>query len=78
MAGLLGEFAGKQRFVILTAPANGSMVPVHNRMPVVLTRPEIGQWMGSFRGALDVLQSDRPERIKRLAYIESLLSSGPV
>lgn len=64
MAGLIGEFAGERRFAILTTDANSSMIEVHNRMPVVLTDPEIDQWIGSYQGALDVLQAARPELIK--------------
>lgn len=41
MAGLYNDFGGERRFVILTADANESMRDIHNRMPVVLTRPEI-------------------------------------
>jgi len=43
------------------------MIDVHSRMPVVLTHPEMGQWIGSYQGAFDVLQAERPELIKRLA-----------
>lgn len=67
MAGLIGEFSGEQRFVILTAPANSSMAEIHNRMPVVLKKSEIDLWMDSYQGALDVLQTERPELIKRPA-----------
>lgn len=67
MAGLIGEFVGERRFAILTTDANSSMIEVHNRMPVVLTDPEIDQWIGSYQGALDVLQAARPELIKNPA-----------
>lgn len=67
MAGLIGEFAGERRFAILTTAANSSMIEVHNRMPVVLTYPEIDKWIGSYQGALDVLQTARPELIKKPA-----------
>ena len=67
MAGLTGEFAGEQRFVILTAPANTSMAEVHSRMPVVLTLPEIEQWMSSYQEAIKILQRERPQLIKKPA-----------
>lgn len=67
MAGLVGSFGGEQRFVILTAPANQSMMEVHSRMPVVLTQGEMQPWMESYQGALNVLQAKRPELIKQLA-----------
>lgn len=67
MAGLYNDFDGERRFVILTTDANASMQEIHNRMPVVLTHPEMEQWIGSYQGALDILQSSRPELIKQLA-----------
>jgi len=67
MAGLWNDFNGERRFTILTVAANESMQEIHNRMPVVLTHPEMDQWIGSYQGALDILQSSRPELIKQLA-----------
>lgn len=67
MAGIYNEFAGESRFVILTTEANDSMKQIHNRMPVVLTHPEMNHWIGSYQGALDILQSSRPELVKQLA-----------
>lgn len=67
MAGLYNDFDGERRFTILTTAANGSMIEVHNRMPVVLTHPEMDQWINSYQGALDVLHVERPQLIKRPA-----------
>lgn len=64
MAGLYNVYDGERRFVILTAPANQSMIDVHNRMPVVLTLDEIDKWMGSYQSAIDLLQAERPMLIK--------------
>ncbi len=67
MAGLYNDFAGECRFVILTANANESLRGIHDRMPVVLTRQEMDQWINSYQGALDILQSSRPALVKQLA-----------
>lgn len=67
MAGLYNDFNGERRFTILTTAANRSIVDIHNRMPVVLTRQEMNQWINSYQGALDILQTGRPGLIKRLA-----------
>jgi len=67
MAGLWNNFDGERRFVILTVEANMSMSEIHNRMPVVLSNTEITQWMDSYQGALDVLATQRPELVKKLA-----------
>lgn len=67
MAGLYNDFNGERRFTILTTAANESMQEIHNRMPVVLTRPEMDQWIDSYQGALDILQTGRPSLVKQLA-----------
>ncbi len=53
MAGLYGFFpdartpdaGGFTGFVILTTAANGSVAPIHNRMPLILLREEIDPWL---------------------------------
>lgn len=67
MAGIYNEFAGESRFVILTTEANESMKQIHNRMPIVLTHPEMNQWIETYQGALDIMKSSRPQLIKQLA-----------
>jgi Uncharacterized conserved protein len=64
MAGLWSDFNGERRYVILTTDANSSIKEIHSRMPVVLTHPEMEQWMNSYQSALGVLQTERPELIK--------------
>ncbi len=54
-AGLALENAGTLSFVILTAVANESIRPVHDRMPVVLSPHGAGEWLT--RGDADVLAS---------------------
>lgn len=45
MAGLYNRYHDEERFVILTTAANESMKPVHDRMPLLLERNEISQWL---------------------------------
>lgn len=45
MAGFYNRYQDEDRFVILTTAANESMQPVHDRMPLVLERNEIQQWL---------------------------------
>lgn len=45
MAGFCREYEDGDHFVILTTRANASMKPVHDRMPLILDREEIGKWM---------------------------------
>ena len=45
MAGCYNMFDGQNRFVILTTDANPSVAPVHSRMPLVLDRTELEDWV---------------------------------
>ena len=45
MAGLVREFEGQRRFVILTTSANESMQDIHDRMPVILDKNDIEAWL---------------------------------
>lgn len=45
MAGLSRRYEDGEHFVILTTTANASMAPVHERMPLILERQEIAEWM---------------------------------
>ena len=45
MAGFCRLFEDGEHFVILTTGANISMEPVHDRMPLILEREEIAEWM---------------------------------
>lgn len=60
MAGLYSEFNGQHCFVVLTTEANQSMVNIHNRMPVVLTKPEMDLWLTNTEVAVNILHSERP------------------
>ena len=50
MAGFYERCQDGDRFVILTTAANDSMRPVHDRMPLLLEREEIEDWL--FDGSL--------------------------
>ncbi len=45
LAGFYREEQGIPRYTILTTEANGSMVNVHDRMPVMIGRDEIRPWI---------------------------------
>lgn len=47
MAGLSRSFAAEQNFVILTTKANESMEDIHDRMPVLLYKDEISDYLSS-------------------------------
>lgn len=45
MAGFYQRYEEGNRFVILTTGANNSIKPVHDRMPVILDRSELEDWV---------------------------------
>lgn len=45
MAGFSRRYEDGEHFVILTTAANASMEQVHDRMPLILERQEIAEWM---------------------------------
>lgn len=45
LAGFYREEYGVPRYTILTTEANGSMIKVHDRMPVMIGRDEIRPWI---------------------------------
>lgn len=45
MAGCWKRFEDGDRFVIITTQANGSVQPVHDRMPLMIEREEIRDWI---------------------------------
>jgi len=67
MAGLYNEFDGEKRFVILTADANSSISDIHNRMPVVLDKAGVNNWILDSQAANSILHEDHPFLNRKLA-----------
>lgn len=61
LAGCFREFDGVLRFVILTTAANESMRCVHDRMPVIVPRGAVREWIADTGFALDYLASPMPQ-----------------
>ncbi len=55
MAGFYKQYEDGERFVILTTAANASMEPVHDRMPLILERKEITEWIFNDRKTESIL-----------------------
>ena len=54
--------------MILTADANSSISDVHNRMPVVLDRNSLIDWVFDTEKALNYLHQGLPLLVKREVY----------
>lgn len=67
MAGIYNQFDGENRFVILTTEANSSMAEVHIRMPVIIPKDRIKDWIFDFNITDDLLLHEQPGLVKRIA-----------
>lgn len=61
MAGIYNQFEGQNRFVILTTDANDSMARVHDRMPVVVPKDMMKDWMLDSRSVDEILLGPHPD-----------------
>ncbi|MBS7009740.1 MAG: SOS response-associated peptidase family protein [Anaerostipes sp.] len=63
MAGILRESKRGQQFVILTAEANESVKEIHSRMPLVLRKDQVKQWVLSDH-EFEFLLHQKPEQLE--------------
>jgi putative SOS response-associated peptidase YedK len=75
MAGCFQSFQGEERFVILTTQANASVSPVHHRMPLVLEKNEIENWIFDDQSVEFILHKTPPELMRRTEYEQLQLFS---
>lgn len=68
MAGCYNLYNGRNRFVILTTQANASMTPVHDRMPLILERNEVEQWLSDAGCVETLLKKEQPELVRSTEY----------
>lgn len=71
LAGIYNMLENERRFVVLTTEANGSMAPVHDRMPLLLNSEQIGPWLLD-AGATRELLGWKPGMLVREAEYEQL------
>ena len=61
IAGLWAQRDGFPCYTILTTAPNSSMRPIHDRMPVVLTRDKLRPWLEDPSASSDILHAVPPE-----------------
>ncbi len=66
MAGFYDQFNGEDRFVILTTSANRSMAAIHERMPVILPKTRINDWIFDGKQTDELMLKKQPELLKAL------------
>lgn len=60
MAGFYNQFDGEDRFIILTTAANESMRRVHDRMPLILQKNQVEEWIYEDRMVEKFLKEEPP------------------
>ncbi len=71
MAGFYDLQDGQDRFVILTTAANDSVAPVHCRMPLILKKNQVKEWICRDKDT-EVLLHICPELLERQSEYEQL------
>lgn len=67
MAGFYNNYGGARRYVILTTAANKSVQDIHNRMPVIVHRQEIEDWIRNETAMRKILERVPPILTSALA-----------
>ena len=68
LAGIYRPYGAEKRFVVLTREANDSMRPVHDRMPLILTKEEVRPWVGNMEEAGGILTKVLPQLVAERPY----------
>ena len=71
MAGIWQKVENENQFAILTTVPNASVAPVHDRMPLVLDKNEVSQWLTDWERA-EILLTKRPALLERRQEFEQL------
>ena len=64
MAGFYTNYKDEMRYVILTTDANESMKEIHNRMPLVIPKKEIADWIMDDSATNDLLKRVPPQLVR--------------
>ena len=73
MAGFYNRFQDDNHFIILTTQANESVSPVHHRMPLILDRSELEDWVYEDTFLEYALHKKPPQMARRQDYEQQSL-----
>jgi putative SOS response-associated peptidase YedK len=68
LAGFYDMSDNRDSFVILTTEANSSMSPVHDRMPVIIDRKNVREYLRDSSAAFDLIREKMPELERKCDY----------
>ena len=67
LCGVYKVIDGQARFVILTRPANESMIEIHDRMPVIAKENEVRPYLTDRDAAMEIITFNAPALTRELA-----------
>ena len=67
LCGVYKVIDGQARFVILTRPANESMIEIHDRMPVIADEDEVRPYLTDRDAAMEIIAVNAPALTRELA-----------
>ena len=73
LAGFYGRYEDGEHFVILTTRANASMSRVHSRMPLVLEREQVRDWILDSAKTKELLGQEPPQLERDCEYEQQTL-----
>ena len=73
LAGFYGRYEDGEHFVILPPQANASMAPVHSRMPLVLEREQVREWILDSKKTKELLGQEPPRLARDCEYEQQTL-----
>lgn len=73
LAGIYRQYPGERRFVILTTQADELMSPVHDRMPLILKREQLRDWILDGAQTPALLGQKPPRLQKKTEYEQQVL-----
>ena len=73
LAGFYNRYQDGEHFVILTTEANNSMAPVHSRMPLILDKDQVRDWILDSDRTRELLGQVPPELLKSCEYEQQTL-----
>lgn len=68
MAGIYNRFADGDHFTVLTTAANDAMIPVHDRMPLILKEEQLTDWIYDGQKTADFLKMSGPALKRHQTY----------
>ncbi len=60
IGGFFNNFDNKSRSILITTSPNDSVSPIHNRMPLILRKDQIRDWLTNYQYASKVINQEMP------------------